>query len=60
MENPFLKTYLDVVRTDAQKVKELGARFDMARKQWFVPDGVDLQEFAPWLPKSITKWWAKL
>ncbi len=55
-----MKTYLDVPRTQAGEARNLGARFDMSRKQWYVPDGVDLQEFAQWLPKKITKWWAKL
>lgn len=45
-----MKTYLVVPFEQKNRVKEMGAKFDMARKQWFVPDGVDLIPFLAWVP----------
>jgi ribonuclease HI len=48
-----MKTYLSMPFKDKDRAKSLGARFDMARKQWFVPDGVDLSAFKEWLPLEV-------
>nr|WP_049787075.1 DUF5710 domain-containing protein [Alicycliphilus denitrificans] len=32
------------------RVKALGARWDAAQRQWYVPPGLDLAQFATWLP----------
>lgn len=45
-----MKTYLAVPFKDKEKAKNLGAKFDLVRKQWYVPDGVDLAKFLRWLP----------
>lgn len=45
-----MKTYLDVPFEQKERAKELGARWDAARKRWFVPDGVDLFPFLHWVP----------
>ena len=44
------ETYLQTAYKDRERVKGLGARWDPARKQWYVPDGRDLALFATWLP----------
>jgi exodeoxyribonuclease VII large subunit len=44
------ETYLQTAYKDRERVKVLGARWDPARKQWYVPDGRDLAPFATWLP----------
>lgn len=44
------ETYLQTAYKDRESVKGLGARWDPARKQWFVPEGRDLAPFATWLP----------
>ena len=44
------ETYLQTAYKDRERVKGLGARWDPARKQWYVPDGRDLAPFATWLP----------
>jgi exodeoxyribonuclease VII large subunit len=44
------ETYLQTAYKDRERVKVLGARWDPARKQWYVPDGRDLAPFASWLP----------
>jgi hypothetical protein len=31
-------------------VRRLGAKWDPARKRWFVPDGTDLTPFLSWVP----------
>lgn len=51
-----MKTDLIVTLPHVARVKELGARYDMARKTWYCPDGVDLMLFTPWLPKQLRKW----
>ena len=42
-------TFLNVPFHRIEQAKRLGARFNMARKQWFVPDGVDLIPFLNWV-----------
>lgn len=44
------ETYLQTAYKDRESVKGLGARWDPARKQWYVPEGRDLAPFASWLP----------
>jgi exodeoxyribonuclease VII large subunit len=44
------ETYLQTAFKDRELVKGLGARWDPARKQWYVPQGRDLAPFVAWLP----------
>ena len=44
------ETYLQTAFKDRERVKGLGARWDPARKQWYVPEGHDLAPFVSWLP----------
>lgn len=44
-----IETYLNVPFEDKDKVKLLGARFDMNKKAWYVPKGTDLKPFAEWI-----------
>jgi exodeoxyribonuclease VII large subunit len=49
-----MKTYLSVPIEQKDRVKNLGAWWDPARKCWYVPDGTDLTPFLRWvadLPK---------
>ena len=50
-----MKTYLNVPVQEKEQAKRLGARFDWAKKQWFVPDGIDVANFLPWLPVALSK-----
>jgi len=43
-------TYLVTTYADKDRVKGLGARWDPARRQWYVPPGNDIGPFAVWLP----------
>ena len=43
-------TFLTVPFKDKDTAKGLGARWDAAQRQWFVPDGRELSPFALWLP----------
>ena len=45
-------TYLTVPFSQKDKAKALGARWDSAQKQWFVPAGMELAPFQAWLPAS--------
>lgn len=47
-------TYLVTAFRDKDQVKALGARWDAARRQWYVPPGKDLTPFAAWLPAGAT------
>ena len=43
-------TFLTVPFKDKDTAKGLGARWDAAQRQWFVPEGRELAPFALWLP----------
>ncbi len=43
-------TYLVSSFRDKDRVKALGARWDPAKRQWYVPEGLALTPFAEWLP----------
>ena len=43
-------TFLTVPFKDKDAAKGLGARWDAAQRQWFVPEGRELAPFALWLP----------
>lgn len=43
-------TYLNVPFRDKDSAKALGARWDPAQRQWYVPEGRELAPFAAWLP----------
>jgi exodeoxyribonuclease VII large subunit len=45
-------TYLTVPFKDKDAAKALGARWDAAQRQWFVPDGRDLTAFSVWMPPA--------
>jgi len=42
-------TYLNVLFEHHARVKTLGDMWDQKRKQWYVPAGVDITDFLPWL-----------
>lgn len=46
------RSYLTVQYEQRHQVKALGARWDQEAKKWFVPEGLQLQVFAPWLPQG--------
>jgi hypothetical protein len=38
---------------EKDQAKGLGARWDAARKKWYVPHGVDVNLFSRWLPDEL-------
>lgn len=44
--------YLQVPFSEKNDAKQLGARWDAMARAWFVPEGVDVQHFARWLPST--------
>ena len=46
-------TYLDVPFKDKDQAKALGARWDVAAKKWYVPDGREVSLFNAWLPSDL-------
>lgn len=42
------KTYLNVPFAQKDAAKALGARWDPAKKKWYVPPGKDIAPFAQW------------
>jgi putative DNA primase/helicase len=44
------RTYLAVPFQEKDDAKKLGAKWDRAEKAWYVPAGIDLDAFTPWLP----------
>ncbi len=47
------RLYLTVVYAEKDQAKALGARWDAMARRWFVPDGVNADAFARWLPASL-------
>jgi hypothetical protein len=45
------KTYLNVPFAQKDEAKALGARWDAAKKEWFVPADKDITLFARWQPQ---------
>lgn len=45
-----MKTYLVTPFADKDRAKALGARWDPARKAWYVENVADLSAFSRWLP----------
>ncbi len=50
---PMSATYLQVPFRDKDSAKALGARWDPAQRQWYVPAGRELAPFAAWLPAGL-------
>lgn len=44
------RTYLAVPYAEKDDAKALGAKWDRQAKAWFVPAGLELDAFQPWLP----------
>jgi exodeoxyribonuclease VII large subunit len=44
-----VNTYLTVPFAQKDKAKALGARWDSAQRQWYVPSGLELAQFQAWL-----------
>lgn len=42
------RTFLSVPFAEKDEAKGIGARWDAARKKWYVPQGLDLALFARW------------
>lgn len=49
------KTYLDVPFEEKDEAKALGAKWDPDIKRWFVPQGIDVEDFSQWLPEEKVK-----
>ena len=45
-----MKTYLRVPFAEKDEAKRLGARWDPAKKQWYVQNAPNLAAFERWLP----------
>lgn len=46
---PDAHAYLSVPFRDNATVRALGARWDAVRRQWYVPRGMDIVPFLPWI-----------
>ena len=54
------KTLLSVPFEEKDLAKELGAKFDRETKNWYVPEGMDLEPFERWKPTlQHEKMWIK-
>ena len=45
-----MRVDLNVPFDQKNAAQQLGAKWDAARKTWFVPDGQDASKFLQWLP----------
>jgi len=44
---------IDVAYAEKGRVKALGARWDPGVRSWYIPEGLDLDGFAEWLPLDL-------
>lgn len=44
---------LQVPFPQKEQAKALGARWDMAQKSWYIPPGLSIENFHPWLPDAL-------
>ena len=55
-----MKTYLNVPFEERLEAKALGAKWDAARKLWYVENANDVSKFMRWMPgvskKQAQKW----
>ena len=49
---PNSKTYLTVPYAEKDAAKALGAKWDAAKKKWYVPSDKDITHFTKWQTKS--------
>lgn len=49
-----MKTYLKVPYSQHHEARRHGARFDQARKTWYVENLSDLEPFLKWMPEHLT------
>lgn len=45
-------TILDVPFAEKDEAKALGAKWDPDLRKWFVPEGIDLEDFTNWIPEG--------
>jgi putative DNA primase/helicase len=50
---PLGRTYLAVPYVERQQARDRGARWDRTRSSWYVPAGVQLDQFVKWLPANV-------
>ena len=51
--NTNVQLYLNVPVPQNHVVEDLGGRWDMSAKKWYVPQGVDLSKFIKWFEKDL-------
>lgn len=54
-ENPPMRINLTTPFSERDQVKALGARWDAAKKLWYIQDVADLEPFQRWMPKGTPK-----
>jgi hypothetical protein len=50
-----MKTYLEVPYEERLEAKKLRARWDAARKKWYVENIENLEPFLRWMPKHLVR-----
>ena len=50
-EDSFL--FLNVPYSEKDEVRDLGAKWNIAKKSWYISKDMDLHKFEKWLPKKI-------
>ncbi|OQY48839.1 MAG: exodeoxyribonuclease VII large subunit [Candidatus Parabeggiatoa sp. nov. 2] len=45
--------FLDCPFSEKDEAKQLGAKFDWAKKKWFIPVDLEIEPFTKWLPKTV-------
>lgn len=53
-----MRINLKVPFEDKDKARAAGARWDVARKTWYVENAEDLKPFAPWISEEVQAWFS--
>jgi hypothetical protein len=52
-DNSSAAIFLNVPFAEKEEAKKLGAKWDAAKKQWYVPLGKDVNQFVQWWPDVL-------
>lgn len=50
-----MRVDLNVPFKDKDKAQRLGARWDVAKKTWYVEDVENLEDFLPWISERLKR-----
>lgn len=50
-----MRTYLNVPFSEKDRARQLGAKWDVGRKRWYVENVVNIAAFTRWMPEHLLR-----